>query len=140
MMDAEHLDRTERFVGWLEQRRREAGLTQQQLCEAASVSYSYYTKIVSIRRFREKFGDGDRRIQAPKSLGNYDKLLTVLEGALGRSLSSEALFVWQNGTAATPCPPEQARVTADLIGLILQIQTLSPENRKLVEELVSRLR
>lgn len=154
-----HLDRIERFVRWLEARRREAGLTQKQLCELAGISISYYCKTVTIRRFREKYGRDSNRVCAPKSFDFFKPILTALKPHLGEGIAAEAEAVWEGralgvGSTSERCLPTggeklvpegtqspvvRYQETESLVRLLVRIHHLPAEKRQLVENLVDHL-
>lgn len=136
MIAESHLDRTERFIGWLEDQRKASGYTQKELCDAAGKTTSYYCKIVTIRRFREKFGEGTNRAYAPRDFDYYLPYLTALEEKMGVSIAAEAKEVWDG---RLPCPPDQLPGTEGLVRLLVRIQSLTPEKRKLVEDLLDHI-
>lgn len=136
----DYLDRLERFVDWLEMKRKQAGLTQEQLAREGGVSTSSYTKTASLRRNRQRDGDGSKKVFYPRSPDFFDGVLTALGEKIGEDCLSAGrkFFANGNGNGTAPCPPGQ-NPNEDLVRLLLKLQNLSPEKRRLVEELMDHL-
>jgi len=143
MTQGEYLDRTEQFVEWLEGKRRQAGYTQEDLARLGGVSYSYYTKFVSIKRLREASGDRSRKVIAPQRPKALIGVLRALSERLGENCVEEGLRVWghtypQEGIGVHG--PEAKNEAELLLGkLIPDLVALPPDKLRLVAEMVSHI-
>ncbi len=146
MVDTEHLDRVERFAHWLEERRKQAGFTQQELAEKTGISHSYYSKVVHIAHLRRQYGDVSRQVTAPRSITIFEGALVALEDRLGAGCRDEGLEVW-----SSPSPRKGSIVTTTVTGLVedraqllsdtlAALMLLPPERLKLVRDLIDNLK
>jgi transcriptional regulator with XRE-family HTH domain len=133
MSTQEHHAHTERLVDWLEQKRRQAGLTQDQVARMGGISHSYYSKIVSSWRLSEEQEEKRKRYVSAPDPKILEGILTGMKEKLGDKAVEEGF--------ALLCPPTQKAKTGDedLVRLLLRVQRLSPEKRKTVLELIDHL-
>jgi transcriptional regulator with XRE-family HTH domain len=137
MLDRRYLDRTERFVDWLESKRRQSGLTQDELAKRGGISKSFYSKIVTLRRNREKYGDDRNRLTVPGSPETFRQILTELGQALGEDCLTEGMRIW--GYSPEGTAPKDNHVDEELIQLVLRVQRLPPEKKMLVLDLIDHI-
>jgi hypothetical protein len=127
--------RTERFVDWLEAKRRAAGLTQDQLAKYAGISHSYYSKIVTSWRYSDTPDHKRKRYVGPPDTDLFEKILTGLAGRLGESAVEDGYRILNPPS----CPIGITYTDEALIKLLLRVQRLTPEKRRLVVELIDHL-
>lgn len=127
--------RTERFVDWLERKRRSARLTQADVAKMGGISHSYYSKIVASWRFYEDPQDRPKRFVNLPDLELFEKILTGLAGQLGESAVEDGYRILK----PPACPIGISYTDEDLIKLLLRVQRLTPEKRRLVVELIDHL-
>jgi transcriptional regulator with XRE-family HTH domain len=142
MAKGSYLDQTERFVEWLEGKRRRAGLTQEELARLGGASYSYYTKFVSVKRLRQTHGDGSRNVLAPKNPKTLLGVLRVLSERLGEDCVAEGLNIWghtypPNGHQGLKATEKEAE--RKLVEVFMRLQRLPPDDLQRVDDLIQRL-
>jgi len=139
MSRSEYLDQTERFVEYLETKRKQAGLMQKQLADLGGISHSYYTKLIGLKRARINYGDESKQVTAPLRPDGLRGVLQTLSDRLGEDCVTEGLRLW--GHYHPESEPKEVRDQAErqLVELILRMQRLSPDKLKTVETLVEHL-
>src|SRR3954465_13579502 len=94
MSRSDYLDRTEEFVEYIETKRKQAGLMQKQLADLGGISHSYYTKLVSLKRSRQRSPDESKQVTAPLTPRGLRGVSATLSDRLGEDCVTEGLRLW----------------------------------------------
>jgi hypothetical protein len=101
---------------------------------------SYYSKIVSLKSNRKKYGDSHKQVTAPRDPQVLKPILAAFPEKLGEDCVTEGLRIWGH-------PPDDSSVDgykpgdrALLIGrLVLRLQDMPMEKAQLVYQLVDSM-
>lgn len=135
-----YLERTERFAAWMEKKREDAGMRQDELAAICNIHPSYYSRIVNLKSNRKKYGDSHKQVNAPRDPQVLVPALKALAEKLGEDCVTEGLRIWGH-------PPDDSSVDgykpgdrALLIGrLVLRLQDMPMEKAQLVYQLVDSM-
>lgn len=140
MSRTEYLDRTEKFVEYLETKRKQAGLMQKELADRAGISQSYYTKLVSLKRARQRCGDESDKLTVPLApTDGIRRILEVLSDRLGEDCVAEGMRLW--GQYHPESEPKETRDHAArmLLDLMKKLEQLTTAELKTISETVDHL-
>ena len=139
MTQSDYLDRTERFVTWVESKRKQAGLMQKELADLGGISHSYYTKLVSLRRARQRHGDESGKLTVPQTPNGLYRVLQTLSDRLGEDCMTEGLRLWEHSHRDEGNREDCTQGERKLVELFQKLLKLPKEKRELVDDLVNHL-
>ena len=140
MSRSEYLDRTEKFVEYLETKRKQAGLMQKQLADLGGISHSYYTKLIGLRRARQRCGDESDKLTVPLApTESLRRILEVLSERTGEDCVTEGMRLW--GHYHPESEPKETRDLAAkaLVELWNKLQQLTTAELRTISDTVDHL-
>ncbi len=90
-----HLDRVEKLMELVEVKRKRTNLSQDELATRGGISKSHYSQLANLPAQRERLGDDDKRLNAPRDIiASLKEVPRVLSEELGEDFVEELQRFW----------------------------------------------